>query len=473
MWCHSCLGAVWWTLMFAALLVGGAGARGTAAAQAETPHAGTLAFRLFLKDGTPVATLGECTRANGRVVFALPLGSAGASPPVQLISLPDHAIDWERTSRYTDAVRAKRYADTRGDADFAALTLEITRALTEVAISAEPARKIAIAEEARRRLVEWPRTHYAYRAGDVRELAFAVDETIADIRADLGEQSFTIDLVAMTEVPSEPILPAPSAQESIAHAVAVARLSDIPAERVPLQQLILSILDPKRADLPPAWVSSTRRAVETALRVDERTDLRYSQLVRSSLAEAASRAERADVDAISRLLDEVRREDAKLGGLRPGRMSALLATLESYARVAERRRLQQQLIARRRAEHGAYQRETSTVIRGLRQMEQDMAAIRALAGLDAKRVARLSATLDTYAGSLARLTTPSELRAAHDNLLTSIRLMQEAARLGARSSVDKSAEAAENASAAAAGSQLLLARARMDMASFFDTPQSR
>jgi hypothetical protein len=300
-----------------------------------------------------------------------------------------------------------------------------------------------------------------------------VDETIADIRADLGEQSFSIDLVAMTEPPSEPILPEPTLQESVAHAVAVARLSDVPSERVPLQQAILSVLDPKRAGLPPEWAKATRRDVESALKADERKDLRYSDLVRSALEGAASRASRADVEGIGRLLDEVRREDVKLGGERPGQMSALVATLEAYARQAQRRRLEQQLAARRLDEHAEYQRETSSVVRGLRQMEKDMSGIRSAHAPERKRLTEISTALRGFLVTLAALAAPAELSTAHENLLTSIRLMQEAARLCLQPSDAGNGEAIQNASAAAAGAQLLLSRARTEIASFFDVPSGR
>ncbi len=433
----------------------------------------SLAFRLFLKDGTPVVTLGEYTRAAGRVTFTLPIGTLEVPASLQLVSLPEQVVDWERTSRYTDAVRAKRYAATRGEADFTALTIEAARALTEVAISADPARRLAIAEQARRRLVDWPRTHFAYRAEDVRELALLIDETIAGIRADLGEQSFSFDLVAMTEPPSEPILPEPTLQESIGAAMAVATLSDVPTERMPLQQAILAVLESGRANLPRGWAADGRRALEASLRADQRIDLRYAQLVKSALDTAASRADRHDVEGLSRLLDEVRREDARLGHERPGQMTSLVATIESYSRIAARRRTEQQRLAARAAEHQAYRDGTSRVISGLREFERDLTRILDVHATDRKRMTALAGALDAHAAALVRLTAPAELVSAHETLLTSIRLMREAARLRLGSPDADSGEAARNASAAVAGSQLLLASARTAIGAFFDAPRHR
>ncbi|MEW5984022.1 MAG: hypothetical protein AB1806_16840 [Acidobacteriota bacterium] len=469
----SCGSRAWRPALALVTLLAGSGTLSGAAFAASDSPPGALAFRLFLKDGTPIVTLGECTRAGGRVVFTLPVGLSDGPSPGQLVSLPDHVIDWDRTTRYADAVRAKRYADTRGEAEFAALTSEVAQALADVAASLGPARRLAVAERLRSRVVEWPRRHYGYRAADVRELVFLVDETITGIRADLGEQSFTIDLVATTEAPSEPILPEPTPQESIEQAMAVARLSDVPAERVPLQQAILSVLAPKRRDLPRAWAAARRTAVEALLRADQRADRRYSRLVQSALDEAVSRAGRGDAEGIGRLLDKVRREDEKLGRERPGQMAALVATLESYSRLAQRRRLALQLSARRLEEHAAYRRGTLTVFRGVRQMERDMTAIRGLGSPGQRRLTQISKALDTHATSLLGLAAPSELLAAHENLLTSIRLMQEATRLRRQAVGTRNAEAARNASAAAAGAQLLLTRARAAIGDFFEVPRTR
>jgi hypothetical protein len=242
---------------------------------------------------------------------------------------------------------------------------------------------------------------------------------------------------------------------------------------VPLQQLILSVLDPRRASLPSDWAKATRRDVESALKADERKNLRYSELVRSALDDAASRAGRADVEGIGRLLDEVRREDTKLGSDRPGQMSALVATLEAYARQAQRRRLEQQSVARRLDEHAEYRRETSAIVKGLRQLEKDMSGIRGAVVPQRKRLTEISAALQGFLTILAVLTPPAELTAAHENLLTSIRLMQEAARLCLQPSVAGNVEAIQNASAAAAGAQLLLSRARAEIGSYFEVSSGR
>src|SRR6266511_1588686 len=90
------------------------------AAQAETPRdapqppgigiQAPALFRIFLKDGTALASFGEFARVGERVIFSLPLGTGRD----QLASVASSEVDWARTDRYSDAVRATHYAATRG-----------------------------------------------------------------------------------------------------------------------------------------------------------------------------------------------------------------------------------------------------------------------------------------------------------------------------------------------------------------------
>ena len=82
-------------------------------------------------------------------------------------------MDWEKTDTYAESVRAARYAGTRGPDDFALLSGAVTTALTDIAVTQDPNRKIAMAAEAR------------VRIGDqlaVVGAAFRVEEVL-----DLGE----------------------------------------------------------------------------------------------------------------------------------------------------------------------------------------------------------------------------------------------------------------------------------------------
>ena len=132
-------------------------------------------FRLYLTDGTSIVSFGEYARVADRVVFSMPVGGPLDQPRLHVVSLPIAAIDWARTDRYADSARYQHYADTRGEDDFLRLTNDVARVLNEIALNTDRSRALAYAEQARRVLVEWPRTHFGYRQRDVREFAMLLD----------------------------------------------------------------------------------------------------------------------------------------------------------------------------------------------------------------------------------------------------------------------------------------------------------
>ncbi|HEX2311172.1 MAG TPA: hypothetical protein VHH91_10675, partial [Vicinamibacterales bacterium] len=140
----------------------------------------TSLLRVFLLDGTTLTSFGEYTRAGDRIVFSMPMGAtSGGTPRLQLVSLPERTVDWRRTDRYRDSVRAAHYAAMQGESDFAVMTGEVARVLNEIALTNQPAHRLRLAQQARAQLAEWPDRHFGYRAREVREIAELLDETIA------------------------------------------------------------------------------------------------------------------------------------------------------------------------------------------------------------------------------------------------------------------------------------------------------
>ena len=88
----------------------------------------SVLYRLFLIDGSTLVSYGEFSRVADRVILNIPLGDVSASPTLQLVSIPESSVDWERTERYSNAVRAQRYGETRGEDDFALLSGRVTAA---------------------------------------------------------------------------------------------------------------------------------------------------------------------------------------------------------------------------------------------------------------------------------------------------------------------------------------------------------
>jgi len=63
-----------------------------------------------------------------------------------MVTINESLVDWNRTDAYAAAVRARHYATTRGEEDFALLTGEVTRALNDIALMPDPLRRLAMAE---------------------------------------------------------------------------------------------------------------------------------------------------------------------------------------------------------------------------------------------------------------------------------------------------------------------------------------
>ena len=173
-------------------------------------------MRVFLKDGQTLPSFGETAQVADRLVFTLVIGDLGNSPQYQLVSLPVALIDVEKTSRYGETVRAARYAATRGETDYAAMTADVSRALEDLAKTQDPKARLAIAERARQRLVEWSKGSYGYRAADAQELTNLFDQVIAELRAAAGESKFSVDpSMGPTAPPREPLIAPPTVRESM------------------------------------------------------------------------------------------------------------------------------------------------------------------------------------------------------------------------------------------------------------------
>src|SRR5258707_794407 len=119
-------------------------------------------FRVFLKDGGSLVSYGEVARVGDRVVFSMPT-TAGPNPPLHLVNISADRVDWDRTDRYAASARSGRYIETQAENDYAELSNRVAGALNDVALTDEPARRLAIVEDARKTLAEWPADHFNYR----------------------------------------------------------------------------------------------------------------------------------------------------------------------------------------------------------------------------------------------------------------------------------------------------------------------
>lgn len=432
-------------------------------------------LRVFLTDGTTIACYGEYARANGRIVFPVPLGKKeDGRPRLQLVSLPEKHVDWARTERYRESARAARYAATRGEEDFTAMTAQVAQTLSEIAATPDPARQLELAESARRQLANWGRDHYGYRAREVAEIAALLDETISELRAAAGHQSFDLSLVAAVEPPpAEPLLGPPTAAEIIAQSVALAERADDPAERVALYEGALAYLDSVKGELDPAALRAARRHVERRLERERSVDEQYRRLVHQVTELARQRAARADVRGVQAVLEVLSTRDVRLGRKRPKVVEAARAVVRQELDAARRLRLARDHWASRIRAYRAYEQLVRRPVGALDLAQEPLEDIRRLAGPDPEQLRSVGRDVDLAARRLEQIVPPSGMAGVHDLLRSAFRLAATAVSVREEAIALGSLERAWSASAAAAGAQLLLARAREELKRLMTPPQLR
>jgi hypothetical protein len=431
-------------------------------------------FRVFLSDGTSLVSFGEFARLDDRVVFSIPVGGSPEQPRLHVVSIPTNAIDWARTEQYAGSARFQQYANTRGEEDFAQLSGDVARVLNEVALTTDSARALQIAEHARKTMADWPRDHYGYRQREVREIVSLLDEAISELRVKAGVGTFDLSFVAMAaDVELEPLLGMPDAADMLQQILAAARLASHPTERVSLLQSALALLNEAPAVIPPADVELYRSAVGTQIREELLVDEQYARLSKRLLAAAVRGAERARVRDVESVLVRIPSEDAQLGGKRPDVVQALNTSVQMHLDDARRLRLLRDQWTLRRALYQDYQREVGSQIMQLVKAQPSLDAIKRLDGPAPDTLERLAAQLAGGVDRLQRIRAPGDLRAAHDLLSTAWRFAEQAVARRRTAIVYGNMNSAWEASSAAAGALMMIARAQAEIRTLLEPPRLR
>lgn len=432
----------------------------------------TVLYRIFLNDGSTVTSYGEFARVAGRVVFSMPVGSieAGASAELQLVSVAESSVDWQRTDQYAAAVRARRYADTRGEQDFSKLSADIARTLSDVALTPDPKRRVEIAAKARQMLAEWPAKNYGYRAQDVAQLSTLLDEVLAELRAVAGEQSMELSLVAETIPPAQvPLMAPPAFRESIEQAFTVAKVTPESTERVSLLDSIVRALQPVSKE---KWAAALRAKASSELALELRTELAYTELATRTLALAEERGRVADVKGLEKLIKTVLEADDRLGRRRPQATGALLATLDSRLADSRRLRLERDAWAARMSIIRSYQKTIESPMKRFRESISGLEEIRALAGPSSRTLAGLSERSTRGLEQLRQVRPTAELQTVHGMLTSAFQMAGQA--IAARQSAIRTADMdiAWRASSAAAGALMMFERANEELQRLAAPPTS-
>ena len=423
------------------------------AALQDRPQSAQL-FRIFLADGATLVSYGEFARVAGRVVFTVPLGDIAADPKLQLLSIDESLVDWARTDAYTEAVRAKHYAETRGEDDYALLTGRVTNALNDIALTEDPKRRLEMALEARRNLAAWPSANYGFKAAEVAQLVAIFDDVIAEMRVQAGQGQFDLSLVANTQPPPPvELLPTPDLRSSLEIAYQSAMLASEPAERRALLESLSDSLS--FVSGAQAWAAPLRRRVNADLAAEVRTDRAYRQLVDSSLASARRLTSRADVRGLQAVIARALRSDDALGARRPAEMAALLAALDVELNEARRLRLARDAWAMRREVLREYRSQIGAPIERLTQFRKWLDSIRNLDGPEVKFLKPLDDRARLAHLELMAVKPPPEAQSAHGLLAAAFHMVRQAATLRTAAVSSNDIKLAWDASAAAAGALTL------------------
>jgi hypothetical protein len=445
----------------------------TGAAAPAAPDAAPL-FRVFLKDGTTLVSYGELARLDDRVVFSMPTSASVAAPQLQLITIPSDRVDWERTLNYAESVRATRYLATRAESDYALLTNDIAQALTDVALTEDPARRLAIVEKARRTLADWPATHYNYKRDEIQQMLGTLDEAIAELRAAAGASSFDLTFVAAPAAAppmTETILPPPGSREAIEQTLKAAQLTTSPAERMSLLTVAAGALESDGAQLAPDFVEATRTDISSRIAHETEIDRKYQAFSGRILRLASSRAQAADVRGVQRVLARIQADDAELGAERPDVVASLVSAVESQLDAARRLRLERDRWALRAPELRAYRAAIAGSIARLNRMVPLLEDIKSLAGSGPDAIGAIIRGAAEISKVMMTVPPPTELAEVHNLLASAAQLADSAAKIRREAAINGNMARAWDASSAAAGALMLASRAQTDMQTILRPPQ--
>jgi hypothetical protein len=377
-------------------------------------------FRVFLKSGQALPSYGESAVVGDRVVFTLLLGATAQKTAMQLMSLPATSVDVDRTRRYANTIRAKHYAATRGEVDFAAMSQEVQRTLAQLATVEDPKRRLALAEEAKKKLMSWAESTYGYRAADVRVLTGLFDEVIAELRAAAGERQFALDLrVGQSDFDPEPILDPPSLRESITLAIAAAQAVDSEEDRLAILNAAAALADePANADLN----AKIRRELE----FDAKATTAYESMVAEVRQKAEAARKRGDTAGVEAAIQLLHARDRELGGRREAVVAAAATELDAILVATRSYREKLDRYARVRGSLLAYERTVRPMLSGFDGLTPVFSAVRDGRFTAYERLEKATFRLQSFRAGLQPVEPPEDLVDIHASFQSAVQMAEHA-----------------------------------------------
>ena len=217
--------------------------------------------------------------------------------------------------------------------------------------------------------------------------------------------------------------------------------------------------------------STLKRDAESQIREEQTTDRKYASLSQKVVSQAKNYAGRAGIAQIERLMSRIPKEDAKLGGQRPEMVEALNTAVQSQLFAARRLRLQRDQWLLRQSAYREYQKSVGTSLLLLVKNQNALESIRALEGPPPDRLLALRQQLSGGAARLERMRTPEYLQSTHELLIGAWRFAENATRARYEAIEKANADAAWEASSAAAGALMMLGRAQAEIRSLLEPPR--
>jgi hypothetical protein len=179
------------------------------------------------------------------------------------------------------------------------------------------------------------------------------------------------------------------------------------------------------------------------------------------------------VRGVEREIARVQREDQRLGGKRPERVSAILVTLQERLDAARRLRLARDQWSVKVIAFRSYRRAIAAPLADLRLISRGLDDIKRLAGPSAAELPVLTKRATDAVKALALVVPPADLASAHALMKTAAQLATQAVSTRGAAVTRGAMDQAWQASSAAAGALMLLARAKQDLDTALAPPGSR
>jgi hypothetical protein len=186
---------------------------------------------------------------------------------------------------------------------------------------------------------------------------------------------------------------------------------------------------------------------------------------------ASLRAREADVRGLQHLISEVHERDRALGARRPDATRALVESVEAKLDAARRLRLAREGWSIRLPGLLKYRVSVTPPLERLDRLKPALEDIRSLAGSAPEALEIIQRAAAQVLKTASAIAPPDELRAAHALLLSAAQMADSAARIRREAALTGNIGRAWDASAAASGALMLVARARTEIQELPRFPQ--